>query len=407
MCDGQSPAACFQSMGDLPGAQINSVAEGISADGLVVAGGSSTRPTRWTPATGLVPLNTDEFVTGTGLDASGDGSVIVGLASTPDPDRAFAWFNGTYQLIPDLPGGTENNIAFCVSADGLVVVGTGRSDAGEAGFRWTLRGGTQSIGELPGGTISNTPYAVSPDGSVIVGSSGSSLGTEAYRWTQELGLQPLGDLPGGVFGSLAKAVSDDGSVVVGNSVGASGPEFFRWTQSTGMLGLGLLPGSLGVVANACNQDASLIVGGAFFPMSVFKPVVWMEDVGYIDFAQLLTDEYGLGSAIADWALGPITDVSADGLTFCGWGTSPTNQVEAWIVHLPYLPGGRKSCIADISPAELPDGVVNVADLLAVIGQWGACGDPNACVADIAPPGGNDVVNVQDLLAVIGAWGACP
>jgi len=54
-----------------------------------------------------------------------------------------------------------------------------------------------------------------------------------------------------------------------------------------------------------------------------------------------------------------------------------------------------------------NGVVNVGDLLAVIGAWGPCADPNVCPADIAPPGGNDVVNVQDLLAVIGAWGACP
>jgi hypothetical protein len=42
----------------------------------------------------------------------------------------------------------------------------------------------------------------------------------------------------------------------------------------------------------------------------------------------------------------------------------------------------------------------------VIGSWGVCGDPNNCPADIAPPGGNDVVNVEDLLAVIGNWGAC-
>jgi len=66
------------------------------------------------------------------------------------------------------------------------------------------------------------------------------------------------------------------------------------------------------------------------------------------------------------------------------------------------------CPADIAPAGSPpgNGVVNVEDLLAVIGAWGACGDPNNCPADIAPAEGNDVVNVEDLLAVIGAWGPC-
>ncbi|MCI0365821.1 MAG: hypothetical protein L0Y44_14400 [Phycisphaerales bacterium] len=55
------------------------------------------------------------------------------------------------------------------------------------------------------------------------------------------------------------------------------------------------------------------------------------------------------------------------------------------------------CPADISG----DGIINVADLLLVIGSWGAgAGSP----ADINDDG---VVNVVDLLAVISAWGACP
>jgi hypothetical protein len=60
------------------------------------------------------------------------------------------------------------------------------------------------------------------------------------------------------------------------------------------------------------------------------------------------------------------------------------------------------CPGDVSGA----GVVNVEDLLAVIGAWGACpASPAACPADIAPqPCGNDAVNVSDLLAVIGSWG---
>jgi T5SS/PEP-CTERM-associated repeat protein len=68
-----------------------------------------------------------------------------------------------------------------------------------------------------------------------------------------------------------------------------------------------------------------------------------------------------------------------------------------------------TCPADIAPLG-GDNTVNVDDLLAVIGFWGACFDPNNCPADIAPPGlpmGDDIVNVDDLLAVINAWGACP
>jgi len=71
---------------------------------------------------------------------------------------------------------------------------------------------------------------------------------------------------------------------------------------------------------------------------------------------------------------------------------------------------RAECAADLAPAPTGDNTVNVQDLLAVIGAWGPCENPNACPTDIAPIGpplGDDVVNVQDLLAVIGAWGACP
>lgn len=63
---------------------------------------------------------------------------------------------------------------------------------------------------------------------------------------------------------------------------------------------------------------------------------------------------------------------------------------AWVLE------NLASCPADVNH----DGVVNVADLLAVIGAWGkAPCEP----ADINLDGS---VNVADLLAVIAAWGAC-
>ena len=54
------------------------------------------------------------------------------------------------------------------------------------------------------------------------------------------------------------------------------------------------------------------------------------------------------------------------------------------------------CSADVSG----DGIVNVTDILAIVGNWGAC---SGCVEDID---GNGMVDVTDLLAVVGAWGPC-
>ena len=52
-----------------------------------------------------------------------------------------------------------------------------------------------------------------------------------------------------------------------------------------------------------------------------------------------------------------------------------------------------------------DGVVDVDDLLAVIGAWGPCPPPPpACAGDLDQ---SNTVDVNDLLAVIGSWGNCP
>jgi len=67
------------------------------------------------------------------------------------------------------------------------------------------------------------------------------------------------------------------------------------------------------------------------------------------------------------------------------------------------------CRADINgnTEGVPDGTVNVQDLLYLLEQWSSsC----PCAADIAPSpcGGDGFVNTQDLLALIAAWGAdCP
>ena len=57
-----------------------------------------------------------------------------------------------------------------------------------------------------------------------------------------------------------------------------------------------------------------------------------------------------------------------------------------------------SCLADTSG----DGLVNVTDLLELLGAWGAC--PALCPPDNT---GDGQVNVTDLLALLATWGVCP
>ena len=68
-------------------------------------------------------------------------------------------------------------------------------------------------------------------------------------------------------------------------------------------------------------------------------------------------------------------------------------------------GGGISCeigICDTTPCESDvdgSGAIDVADLLAVIDQWGSADSP----ADINEDG---IVNVTDLLEIVGNWGPC-
>jgi hypothetical protein len=60
------------------------------------------------------------------------------------------------------------------------------------------------------------------------------------------------------------------------------------------------------------------------------------------------------------------------------------------------------CVLPTDPADLNgDGVVDVADLLELLAQWGACADPpEPCTADLD---GNGQVDVADLLQLLAAW----
>jgi hypothetical protein len=60
-------------------------------------------------------------------------------------------------------------------------------------------------------------------------------------------------------------------------------------------------------------------------------------------------------------------------------------------------GNGARCDADLNG----DGIVNVSDLLQVIGSWGPC--DISCPEDID---GDGIVGVSDVLSIIADWGVC-
>jgi Tol biopolymer transport system component len=77
----------------------------------------------------------------------------------------------------------------------------------------------------------------------------------------------------------------------------------------------------------------------------------------------------------------------------------SNMRQAYVRNGPCL--ACPTCIADV----IPNGVINVGDLLWVIDHWGTCAlpPPNACFGDV---NGDGFINGVELLAILNEWGPC-
>lgn len=215
----------LQDLGVLPGG-VASVGSGVSGDGNCVTGYSfdenfNTIAFRWTPGGGMVSLGTlPGGWTSEGRKVSRDGSTIIGMAGTPEGDRAFVWTQsggmGDLGLLSPDDGSSS---AYGVSGDGTVVAGFSGANA----VIWT-NGIVQEIGGLPNATNS-IAYTLSDDGSVVGGYSFFGFEATATLWSQSLGtvdlntyLPTLGvDLTGWEL-DYTRDISADGTTIVGEGL---------------------------------------------------------------------------------------------------------------------------------------------------------------------------------------------
>ena len=171
--------------------RMGSQANGISADGSVIVGWSTSAELngaafRWTAASGMVPLGG-----GSATAVSADGSVVVGwqerIATGTGSMRAFRWTENS-GMVAIVPQRDADSVARAVSGDGSVVVGAHRvpHDTGESGdaFIWDSSRGMRSLEDaltneygldLEGVDLLDA-RGISADGRVIVGQAISPTG---------------------------------------------------------------------------------------------------------------------------------------------------------------------------------------------------------------------------------------
>lgn len=337
------PLAEFIPLGRLT-TDVQSIANGISADGRVVVGASyspaaKTHAFYWTKATGMrafdVPPSTE---VSSAYDVSADGRTVVGYMSGASGTTAVRWIDGVPELLPTQPANWSITYAGALSRDGLVMTGHYDDDSSSEiiGYRWSSSTGFVTLGRLSDEMPNSNPHGISGDGSTIVGLShdDSSSTTSAFRWTALEGIASL-DGAGRYSHSRADDASFDGSVIVGTGrlMISDRSEAFRWTAGEGIVPLGgpsatISRGS----AQAITPDGKTIVGGAEFNDPFDSgPFVWNEQHGMRSLARMLRDS---GISLDGWDLGTAIGVSDDGRTITGFGKNPKGENEAWVAVLP-------------------------------------------------------------------------
>jgi probable HAF family extracellular repeat protein len=335
-----APDYSFKRLGGTSFTGMLSATNGVSADAMLAVGsadfGHGLRAVRWSLSGKLLPLGglPGQQPATSARAISPDGLFIVGQTTSANGFEAYRWSSSGMIGLGDLPGtGGFSSFATAVSNSG-VVVGASQRPFGPsqyAAFRWTPATGMQHLGEFEGGDIFSIAFDVSADGSVIVGSSSGFDGQEAFVWTMLGGMVGLGDLPGGFFGSRAQAVSLDGKVVVGGSDSSRGSEAFRWTALDGMVGLGDIPGgSFSSGATDVSADGSVIVGSASGFMSS-EAFVWTQETGIVSLKQYLS-QHGV-TGLSGWALLYANGISGDGRTIVGTGVNPQGGFEGWVATI--------------------------------------------------------------------------
>ena len=338
-------APSFTGLGDFAGGPIESQAYAIAADGTAVVGYGTIAGTefgnyshmgfRWTSSTGLQQIG--DLPGGmTYSDAFGvnnNGSIVVGASgadngSGGNGQMSFTWTSGGGIQGIGYGYAGHGESAKSLTNDGSVIVGSAASSPNVLAYRWTPGGGFQTLASQSGFSISST--GVSADGNTVVGFEQPSGNFQGWVWTPGDGLQLLADLADGTTETYASAVSRNGAYIVGDGNDATGQRAVLWTNGVPQAITPAGPPFSFSRAAGVSDDGTIVGGFGLSTAFIWDPVHGAEPASEV---------FALGgiSIPAGWQLSAITGVSADGLSYTGYGFDPASHIEAWYAHLDVSP----------------------------------------------------------------------
>lgn len=338
--EGQVPSGSFQALGSPDPDYFSCSAFDVSLDGATVVGNTGLRGFVWKESTGSVALPGVVGIESAAEGVSSDGMIVAGSVYTlpnGQGQETCRWTLVEGQWVPeplgDLAGGEYRSYGRAMSPDGNVIVGRAGSSLGAEACRWTLTEGTwvlNGLGDLAGGNYQSEAFGCSVDGSVVIGQGSILGGPRAFRWTSATGMKDLGVAARRKWG-IARGCSGDGSVVVGTTFTTVSKDglAFRWTPATGMVSLGVPLGAKTSEAWATSPDGSIVVGGSVTSKGS-RAIIWDATNGMRSLEDVLAahNVFPPSGWVLVWANG-VTVTSAGEIVIVGVGFNPSKQTAAW------------------------------------------------------------------------------
>jgi len=428
---------------------VQGTAKAVSEDGTIVTGeGLFGDSSVWQYTDDAGPMFLFDLFGKDVTGASNDGSVLVGMEFTEDPNDPsdmdlfgylFEFEDETpfFELIIDTP--RTGSTVYDVSGDGRVVVGQANRgyrdgdptrdmpDVGpfvEEPMYFTRSEGVvtlPTLGDYPSGVPSAKVLATDGTGSIAVGEDVApdvdDLGPGDFLavgvvWDLAGGgsVSRIPTVPGGV-GTFqpATAVSDNGRFVGGVALTRANPapawQPYLYDRETGELSLlGPLPDDEAfaeagvVVPNAISNDGLRVIGTADTTDNLYDyprgvAFIWSPSTGIRSLREALREDFDIDTGTRE--LRSAWDMTSDGQYVVGRATDAQSGEHAG--YRVALPAPTQPCPADVTG----DGVVNADDFFAFLSLF-ADGDARADFT------GEGTINADDFFAFLSAFAAgCP